>query len=381
MSQRTMYCGFIFALAVSVAFWSCQPTQLVISDYDADFLTDWNKEILEVAMAEDGLLTLKGLRTAAMTHVAVHDALNSIEPVYERYALKERVTRTYPANAAAYAAYVITTRQYPDQAIKFQSLLDAQLAASNHQDTATARVLGEAAALAILERRQNDRWNGEAEYTWHPMAPGVYAEFNEHSGTPEGFIFGAGWAKAEPFMLPSQDHFRSPPPPEIESDEYTEAFNEVKEVGATNSSTRTDDQAHLAMWWKDFVENSHNRLVRDLVKKEELNLWDAARVFALMNMAIYDAYINVFDNKFYYNHWRPYTAIRWAEFDGNDDTEPDTSWNNLHEHTYAFPSYPSAHGTASSAAMTVLANTLGTGDDYQFVMRTDSVDRAGPFSG
>jgi hypothetical protein len=212
------------------------------------------------------------------------------------------------------------------------------------------------------------------------MAPGVYAEFNEHSGTPEGFIFGSGWAKAKPFLLPKQDYFRSPPPPEINSDEYTKAFNEVKEVGRFESKTRTKDQSHLAMWWKDFVENSHNRLARHLVDIENLNLWDASRTFALMNMTIYDAYVNIFDNKFYYNHWRPYTAIRWADHDGNPNTDLDAGWNNLHKHTYAFPSYPSAHGSASSAAMTVLANTLGTGNEYKFIMTTEEVDKAGPFS-
>ncbi|MEM9648348.1 MAG: vanadium-dependent haloperoxidase, partial [Bacteroidota bacterium] len=207
-----------------------------------------------------------------------------------------------------------------------------------------------------------------------------YAEFNEHSGTPDGFIFGSGWAKAKPFMLPTPEHFRSPPPPEIQSDAYTQAFNEVKEVGSTVSQRRTTDQAHLAMWWKDFVENSHNRLARELVLKEKLNLWEAARLYVLMNMAIYDAYINVFDNKFHYNHWRPYTAIRWAAHDENPDTEPDLEWNNLHQHTYAFPSYPSAHGTASSAAMETLAHTLGKGNGYAFVMVTEEVDSAGPFS-
>ncbi len=135
------------------------------------------------------------------------------------------------------------------------------------------------------------------------------------------------------------------------------------------------------MWWKDFVENSHNRLARQLIEKEQLNLWEASRLFALLNMTVYDAYINVFDNKFHYNHWRPYTAIRWAEHDGNPDTMADPDWNNLHKHTYAFPSYPSAHGTASTAAMTVLARTLGTGDAYAFTMTTKEVDQAGPFSG
>jgi len=165
------------------------------------------------------------------------------------------------------------------------------------------------------------------------MAPGIYAEFNEHSGTPEGFVFGVGWAAAPPFMLPSQDHFRSPPPPAINSDAYTAAFNEVKRMGHTESKERTEDQAHLAMWWKDFVENSHNRLARELIIKEGLNLWEGARALALLNMTVYDAYVSVFDNKFHYNHWRPYTAIRWAENDGNINTVADDNWNNLHQLT------------------------------------------------
>jgi hypothetical protein len=135
------------------------------------------------------------------------------------------------------------------------------------------------------------------------------------------------------------------------------------------------------MWWKDFVENSHNRLTRELVENLHLNLWESARVFALLNMTVYDAYVSVFYNKFHFNHWRPYTAIRWAAHDENPDTEPEPEWNNLHKHTYAFPSYPSAHGTASAAAMAVLANTLGTGDQYSFTMTTEEVDKAGPFSG
>ena len=79
-----------------------------------------------------------------------------------------------------------------------------------------------------------------------------------------------------------------------------------------------------------------------------------------------DAYIGVFDSKFFYNHWRPYTAIRWADHDGNPRTRAEPDWNNTHRHTYAFPSYPSAHGTACAAAMTVFADTFG--DDRWFRM-------------
>ncbi|NNF15647.1 MAG: vanadium-dependent haloperoxidase, partial [Gammaproteobacteria bacterium] len=242
-----------------------------------------------------------------------------------------------------------------------------------------SKALGEAAARAVLAKRKDDGWDTEAEYQWHPMAPGVYAEFREHSGTPEGFIFGAGWAKAQGFALQTPGQFRSPPPPEILSDAYTQAFGEVKGLGRFQSMHRTPDQTHIALWWKDFAENSHNRLARDLIEKEELSLAEAVRLLALLNMGIFDAYVSSFDNKFYYNHWRPFTAIRWAANDGNPDTTPEETWTNTHRHTYAFPSYPSAHGTACAAAMTAFENVFG--NEYAFTMRIAMVDIAGPFSG
>lgn len=353
-----------------------------VDDYNAELLISWNQKIMETAVAEDGLLTLKGVRTVSMMHIAMHDALNAIVPEYSSYSYNDKIINADPVSAAAYAAYEIAIKQYPDKQKEFEEELHKWIDIIADGENKTAgKILGELSAASILGKRMNDNWNGEAEYTWHPMLPGVYAEFNEHSGTPEGFVFGSGWAEAQPFMLPKQDYFRPPPPPEINSAEYTKAFNEVKEIGSFESKRRTTDQTHCAMWWKDFVENSHNRLARDLVVKEKLNLWEAARLFALMNMAVYDAYVSVFENKFFYNHWRPYTAIRGAENDGNPDTEPDLNWNNLHKHTYAFPSYPSAHGTASTAAMIVLSNTLGTGDLYEFTMTTEEVDKAGPFSG
>ena len=314
-----------------------------------------------------------------MMHLAIHNALNTIQPKYNTYHYRDQRTDADPISAAVQAAYLVSVSQYPDQQRKFEEILQQWLDKSTDQPGQQAGIaLGKATAAAILEARENDAWNGEAEYRWHPMAPGVYAEFTEHSGTPEGFVFGAGWAAARPFMLNSQDQFRVPPPPAIESSEYTNAFNEVKEMGRFDSGQRNADQTHLAMWWKDFAENSHNRLARHLVSKEETELWDAARLFALMNMSLYDAYINSFENKFFYNHWRPYTAIRWAEHDGNPATIADSEWNNTHQHTYAFPSYPSAHGTVCAAAMSALSQTFG--DDYAFTMTTAKVDAAGPFS-
>ena len=344
----------------------------------ASFVVQWNQQVLTTAEAEDGLLTLKGVRTAAMMHLAMHDALNAVHHEYAPYALKIDVPNADPSVAASQAAYEIALSQYPKQAAQWQELLSRTPHTSGavHQRSVE---LGKAAAAAVLDSRKSDQWDQQAEYRFHPMGPGVYAEFRQHSGTPEGFVFGAGYAIVKPFALSRPDQFRVGPPPAIDSKEYTTAFEEVKDVGSFASRTRTADQTHLAMWWKEFAEASHNRLARDLVVRDHVELRRAARLFALLNMSIFDGYVSSFDSKFFYNHWRPYTAIHWADKDGNPDTALDEQWDNLHKHTYPFPSYPSAHGTVCGAAMTVMADTFG--EKRKFTMATPEVDQAGPMSG
>ena len=112
--------------------------------------------------------------------------------------------------------------------------------------------------------------------------------------------------------------------------------------------------------------------------EDGLDIVEAARFFALLNVSIFDGYIASFDSKFHYNHWRPYTAIRWASNDGNPDTIEEADWTNLHDHTYAFPSYPSAHGTVCAAAMTVFEDVFGR--NRGFVMTIPEVDSQGPLS-
>jgi membrane-associated phospholipid phosphatase len=360
------------ALLLNGVAWSAQ--QAPDNRADAAVVVEWNQRLLTAAEAEDGFLTLKGVRAAAMMHLAMHDALNAVHREYAAYAFEGSAPDVDPVAAASQAAYEIAANQYPRQTAQWTELRDRT--GAPREDAAQ---LGKAAAAAVLARRKDDKWHQQAEYRFHPLGPGVYAEFREHSGTPEGFVFGAGWATAKPFMLSRPDQFRVGPPPAIDSAEYARAFAEVKEVGSFDSRTRTADQAHLAMWWKEFVESSHNRLARELVVSDRLELRRAARLFALLNMAIFDGYVSVFDSKFFYNHWRPYTAIRWADQDGNPATEVDGQWDNLHRHTYAFPSYPSAHGTVCSAAMSVMADTFG--ERRKFTMETREVDKAGPMSG
>ena len=346
---------------------------------DASLVVQWNARLLDVAEAEDHFLTLKGVRAAAMMHLAMHDALNAVAPRYRPFTYDKHAPGAGAVAAASQAAYEIARDQYPGQRAVWDAELRRWLGTGKPGVAKEKGIAaGKAAAAAVLARRAGDGWNHPATYRFQPMAPGVYAEFREHSGTPQGFVFGAGWAMTKPFALRSPAQFRAPPPPAISSDEYTRAYDEVREVGRFESRSRTADQTHLAMWWKDFAEHSHNRLARELATSQHTDLWSTARLFALLNVSIMDGYINVFDNKFFYNHWRPYTAIHRAEQDGNPATRPELDWDNTHRHTYAFPSYPSAHGTACAAAMTVMAETFGNGVD--FTMSTPLVNAAGPMS-
>ncbi len=344
-----------------------------------ELAVEWNQALLEVAEAEDHFLTLKAVRTASMMHLAMHDALNSIDPRYETYRYQGEGAGADPIAAAVQGAWEVAVGQYPDRQTLFDSLRTRWLErVPDGEARARGLALGGAAAEAVVRSRDGDGWNTEAQYRFHPMGPGVYAEFNEHSNTPQGFVFGSGWGKARPFFLESAGQFRSPPPPSIESEAYTRAFDEVKEVGSEMSATRTDDETHQALWWKEFLDKSMNRLARQIAAAEQLDLWDATRLFAFVNVDIFDGYVCVFENKFLYNHWRPYTAIRWAENDGNPNTVADPEWDNTHQHTYAFPSYPSAHGTVAASVLTIFGKMFG--DDYAFTLATPEVNRAGPMS-
>ena len=146
-----------------------------------------------------------------MMHVAMHDALE-FDP---SQVCTVRISRSdesdaSPLAAAAQAAYEVAASQYSQQKTVWTDELRKCLD-TEQDETAKAKgiALGRAAGKAILKRRASDHWDAEAKYHWHPMAPGVYAEFNEHSGTPKGFIFGAGWSKMKPFMLVKADQFRA----------------------------------------------------------------------------------------------------------------------------------------------------------------------------
>jgi hypothetical protein len=262
----------------------------------------------ELAFPEDQFLTFKGARAGAMMHIAQHDALNAIDPIFEQLAFHERDRKAHPVAAAAQAAHDVAASEYPGSPAEADALLADQLATIGSAKAKTAGiVLGRRAAAAILADRRGDGYDFPGTYVFRPG-------LGEYQTTPphNGFVLQPGFRFARPFALSSADRLRPKGPPPLGSTAYASAFNEVKETGRVDSTSRTPDQTGYAVWWMEFVEGSMNRLARDLAARERLGLPESARLFAQLAVGIYDTYIAVWDSKFHYNHWRPYTAIREA---------------------------------------------------------------------
>lgn len=323
----------------------------------------WNELAHDIAVAEDQFLTFKGQRALAIMHLAVHDALNSIVPVYARYAYDGPQLIADPIAAAAQAAYEVLVSQYPDQQPRLGSELARWLMLGPQGELQRRGVdLGRAAAGAILTRRANDGWD----------VPGSYEFVNgpgEYQTTPpwNGFVVQPGFRFATPFVLRVPSELRPSPPPSLGSARYARAFEEVKHAGAIDSPVRTADQTAYAVWWMEFAEGSVNRLARQFVTERDAHLWPTARLFAYVGMALFDSYVAVWDAKYEYNHWRPYTAIREAEVDNNSRAEADPNWESLRT-TPPFPEYVSAHATACAASFGVLERLIG--HEVPFTMAT-----------
>jgi hypothetical protein len=329
----------------------------------ASVVVDWNRKAHEIAFAEDQFLTFKGPRAFAMTHVAQHDALNAVLPRFEQFSFFGRDRRAHPLAAAAQAARDVLASAYPAERANVDALLDQQLAALPDGRRKRAGIaLGRRSAEAILAARVGDGYDFQGSYSFG-REPGDYQT------TPpwDGFVLQPGFRFARPFVLASADQFRPSPPPALTSPGYAKAFNEVKETGRIDSRSRTPDQTGYAVWWMEFPEGSMNRLARDLAARSRTGPWQAARLFAQLNVSLFDSYIAVSDSKFESNRWRPYTAIRAADTDGNPHTVPDPSWEPLRT-TPPFPDYVSTQAAGCGSSLAILASAFG--DRLPFTMVT-----------
>jgi PAP2 superfamily len=334
--------------------------------YSNQVVLDWNVTAYDAMGGIAYQHSLLASRLNAIVHIAMHDALNAVANHYKTYALIEKNENADPIAAMASAAYEVLVVSTPDK----KALLDERLAASlSKVEEGKAKtdgiLLGKKAAAAILELRKDD--NALA----NPV--GIVAPSNQagvyQPVPPFDFVFAPHWATMKPFALQKPEQFRMEAMPALNSQAYTDAFNEVKQIGQKNSTIRTAEQTGVAKYWYEFSESGWNRVARVVAADRKLSLLTTARLFALVDMAMADAYTAGWDAKFHHNFWRPFTAIRGAANDGNSNTTADANWEPS-EVTPPVHDYPSTHSALGNAAASVLAGVLG--DKVTFSMTSTS---------
>ena len=321
----------------------------------ADSIPEWNlvtARALETAKAGTGLAHS---RVYAMVHGAMFDAVNAIDRRYQSYAADPKaVPGASPEAAAAVAAYAVLVELHPLQ----RDTLDAALAASlakvqDHQARTDGAALGKAAAEKMLVLRHNDGMDEKASFAPKDGPGGFQLPAN---ASP----IGPHWGAVTPFVLKSLQDFRFPGPPPLTSARYAQDFDEVKAMGAKNSTLRTAEQTAIALMWQPTSPMTYNAMLRAMPELTQKGLVEQARIFALLNMAASDALIVGWRAKYLIQFWRPETAIRNADSDGNDATSADVAWEGLGSPFPAHPEYPSGHALFTGVTETVLRDFFGT---------------------
>jgi len=332
----------------------------------ADEVTEWHEHML-VALITAGVNPIVSTRDAALVSTAVFDAVNGIERRYEPIHVSAEAPRGASKRAAAVqAAYVILVTRFPAQAAVLEAKRTASLGAIADGGNSLERGVewGQEVAEAILEWRSTDGFSSAPPAYLGGSDPGDWRP------TPPAFAAGLlpQWATMAPWGIVSADQFRPSGPPSLNSDQYLEDFNEVKAMGSLGSTLRTAEQSDFCRFWQTSTPTFlWNRVALDLIADTDNELSDNAHLLATMNLAIADAIISCWDAKYFYEFWRPVTAIRLADTDGNDGTTLDTSWTPLLV-TPPFPEHTSGHSSASSAAAAVLADYFG--DDTSFTVKS-----------
>jgi hypothetical protein len=268
------------------------------------------------------------------------------------------------------AAHDVLKNYFPASAATLDAFRDASLASIPDGKHKTDGVMvGAAAAAAMIARRAND---GSAPLeTFLPASgdPGVWQP------TPPGFGPGIllNWRNVTPFGIESGDQFRPGPPPSLTSQRYRRDFDEVKTVGELNSPARPQDRSDVARFYALVPPTQvWNQAAQQASAARRQSLSEKARTFALLNMAISDALVCVFDAKYFYVWWRPVTAIRAADTDGNPRTAADVNWTPFIT-TPAFPGYPSAHASGSGAAIEIAEIIFGGGGGHAITLSDPAI--------
>jgi hypothetical protein len=316
----------------------------------ADAITDWN-ELGVAAVAAARLSPDAQSRSLAMMHIAMFEAVNSIQPRYAPYRKQLAAEPgALPQAAAAAAAHQVLVKLFADQAKDFDAAYQADLAKlPDGPGKASGVRLGEQSAAAILAEREKD--GSAAPITYRPFTqPGKYV--------PTTFPASSTWHALTPFVIKSGKQFRPAAPYALTEAKWAADYNEVKRMGAKTGSARNAEQTEIAQFWQIVGAATYNPVTRQVAAAKGLDLTDNARLFALSSIASADTAIAIFDAKYAHNFWRPVTAIRNGDIDGNDATVLDAAWEPFIA-TPMHPEYPCAHCTFQGAAAGVLQVLYG----------------------
>ena len=335
---------------------------------NADVVTDWN------AIAVQATLTgnrpnPSGVIDIAIVHVAIYDAVQAIEKQYQPYYVDIPGATGSPIAAAAKAAHDVLVNRFPAQAAALTPMYQQYLLNHGLSESDPGVAVGAKAAAGIIALRACD---GSFPAQAPPpfvggTAPGVW-----RPTPPANLPMAVTWlGNVTPFAMNRPSQFRSEPPPDLTSREYTKDYNEVKAVGSLNSSVRTPEQTDIAQFYAGNTPVIWNQALRDISITHVDNVGDSARLFALVSMAVADALISSWNDKNHYVFWRPITAIREGDNDGNPDTIGDPGWVSLNT-TPNYPDYTSGANNFASAVTTMLEHFFET-DHMTFSITTTNV--------
>jgi len=327
---------------------------LILADIaPADTVTDWSSKAADILVAER-LGPPPANRGLAIVQVSVFEAVNAIT---RRYPQASLLALDAPAGASADAAIAAANRAVlsklaPSQQAAIDLVYQAALAAVPDDAARSGGIaVGEKAAAAVLSMRAGD--GAAVPDVYRPLtSAGVYV--------PTTLPAAPQWAQRKPWVMTRADQFRPGPPPDLTSALWARDYNEIKSLGAKNSSSRTPEQTEIARFWEAVAPQVYLPVVHSVAKQPGRELTQNARLLSATYQAVDDALIAVFDAKYHYALWRPITAIRNGDMDGNDATERDAGWLPFIE-TPMHPEYPCAHCIVSAAIGAVLQAEVGSG--------------------
>jgi hypothetical protein len=327
----------------------------------ANVITDWDERALAVVVPALGSISpYPAQRMMGLVHAAMFDAVNSIDRRYQPcFVQLPAIAATSKEAAAAAAAVAVLATIDANIAEGMKGALASYLAPIPDGDPKTDGVkLGEAVAAKIMEARSND--GSDAPDDYRPRtAPGVYV--------PTTLTLSSTWPNMKPFVIVSASQFRPGSPISLNTEEWARDYNEIKEYGRLVSTQRTADQTETARFWLVGPPAAYHPFARELVAVKQMSVIDSARFMALVGVGLTDAIVAVLDAKYHYNFWRPITAIRNGDIDGNPATDREATWLPIAV-TPMHPEYPCAHCVQSGTVAGIVYAVLGSEDIPEIAM-------------